>query len=167
MKLTELFRPENIRQGVCFSSKKRLFESIAHFVVEQLHCDKGEQACFECLFNREKLGNSGLGNGVAMPKAKLPADATNKALAVFMQLETPIDYDAQDGKPVDLVFAVLVPEKQCQTYIPVLSALTEKLADKNFLKQLRSAKSAEEIWQIFEIVDQMPESTEALPEDNA
>ncbi|MDC2825003.1 PTS IIA-like nitrogen regulatory protein PtsN [Rodentibacter pneumotropicus] len=162
MKLTELFRPENIRQGVSFSSKKRLFESIAHFIVEQLNCEKGEQACFECLFEREKLGNSGLGNGVAMPKAKLPAEASDKALAVFLQLETPIDYDAQDGKPVDLVFAVLVPENQCQTYIPVLSDLTEKLIDKNFLKQLRSAKSADEIWQVFEISDQTAEEAHSL-----
>ncbi|WP_288062128.1 PTS IIA-like nitrogen regulatory protein PtsN [Rodentibacter caecimuris] len=162
MKLTELFHPENIRQGVCFSSKKRLFESIAHFIVEQLHGEKGEQACFECLFEREKLGNSGLGNGVAMPKAKLPAKATDKALAVFLQLETPIDYDAQDGKPIDLVFAVLVPENQCQTYIPVLSDLTEKLIDKNFLKQLRSAKSADEIWQVFEISDQTAEEAHSL-----
>lgn len=164
MKLTELFQPENIRQGVSFSSKKRLFESIAHFIVEQLHCEKGEQACFECLFEREKLGNSGLGNGVAMPKAKLPAEASDKALAVFLQLETPIDYDAQDGKPIDLVFAVLVPENQCQTYIPVLSNLTERLTDKNFLKQLRSAKSADEIWQVFEISDQTAEVSQSSAE---
>ena len=164
MKLTELFQPENIRQGVSFSSKKRLFESIAHFIVEQLHCEKGGQACFECLFEREKLGNSGLGNGVAMPKAKLPAEASDKALAVFLQLETPIDYDAQDGKPIDLVFAVLVPENQCQTYIPVLSNLTERLTDKNFLKQLRSAKSADEIWQVFEISDQTAEVAQSSAE---
>ncbi|OOF83279.1 PTS IIA-like nitrogen-regulatory protein PtsN [Rodentibacter ratti] len=164
MKLTELFQPENIRQGVSFSSKKRLFESIAHFIVEQLHCEKGEQACFECLLEREKLGNSGLGNGVAMPKAKLPAEASDKALAVFLQLETPIDYDAQDGKPIDLVFAVLVPENQCQTYIPVLFNLTEKLTDKNFLKQLRSAKSADEIWQVFEISDQTAEVAQSSAE---
>lgn len=153
MKITELLSPENIRQGMIFTSKKRVFESIAHFVVEQLHCEKGEQACFECLFNREKLGNSGLGNGVAMPKAKLPAQAAEHAIAVFMQLETPVDYDAPDGKPVDLIFAVLVPDNQCAIYMPVLSALTEKLTDKAFLKQLRTAKSADEIWQIFEFTE--------------
>lgn len=153
MKITALLRSENIRQGVSFSSKKRLFESIAHFVVEQLHCEKGEQACFECLFNREKLGNSGLGNGVAMPKAKIPANALDEILAVFMQLDSPIDYDAADGKPVDLVLAVLVPENACADAAIFLSEMTEKFADKNFLKQLRSAQSADEIWQIFEIAD--------------
>ena len=114
MKFTTLLSPDDIRQGVAFSSKKRLFESIAAFVVEKLQCENGEQACFECLFEREKLGNSGLGNGVAMPKAKLPATVSDKILTVFMQLETPVEYDAADNKPVDIVFAVLVPENLCQ-----------------------------------------------------
>ena len=153
MNITELLSPENIRQGVSFSSKKRLFESIAHFVIEQVNDEKGEQVCLECLFEREKLGNSGLGNGIAMPKAKIPVALSDKAIAVFMQLDTPIDYDSSDGKFVDLVFAVLVPENQCATYTPILSFLTERLTDKNLLKQLRSAKSAEEIWQVFEISD--------------
>lgn len=153
MKITDFLSLDNIRQGVSFSSKKRLFESIAHFVVEQIPCDKGEQACFECLFNREKLGNSGLGNGIAMPKAKVPLNTLEKAIAVFMQLDNPIDYDAPDGKPVDLIMAILVPQNQCTQYIPMLSALTEKFTDKNFLKQLRSAKSADEIWQLFDIAE--------------
>ena len=153
MNITELLSPENIRQGVSFSSKKRLFESIAHFVIEQVNDEKGEQVCLECLFEREKLGNSGLGNGIAMPKAKIPVTLSDKAIAVFMQLDTPIDYDSSDGKFVDLVFAVLVPENQCATYTPILSFLTERLTDKKLLKLLRSAKSAEEIWQVFEISD--------------
>ena len=153
MNITELLSPENIRQGVSFSSKKRLFESIAHFVIEQVNDEKGKQVCLERLFEREKLGNSGLGNGIAMPKAKIPVTLSDKAIAVFMQLDTPIDYDSSDGKFVDLVFAVLVPENQCATYMPILSFLTERLTDKSLLKQLRSAKSTEEIWQVFEISD--------------
>ena len=101
--------------------------------------------------NEEKLGNSGLGNGVAMPKAKLPATVSDKILTVFMQLETPVEYDAADNKPVDIVFAVLVPENHCQEYIPVLAEINEKLTDKNLIKQLRSAQSADEIWQILNV----------------
>lgn len=56
MKITELLSPENIRQGVSFSSKKRLFESIAHFVEEQILAEQGEQACFECLLNVKNWG---------------------------------------------------------------------------------------------------------------
>ena len=90
-----------------------------------------------------------------MPKAKIPENISQQALVVFMQLQNPIDYDAPDGKPVDLILAVLVPENQCSIYIPLLSALTEKFTDKNFLKQLRSAKSADEILQVFEIAEHL------------
>ena len=166
MKFTTLLSPDDIRQGVAFSSKKRLFESIATFVVEKLHSENGKQACFECLFEREKLGNSGLGNGVAMPKAKLPATVSDKILTVFMQLETPVEYDAVDNKPVDIVFAVLVPENHCQEYIPVLAEINEKLTDKNLIKQLRSAQSADEIWQIFECADHSEESEDDTNLDN-
>ena len=157
MKFTTLLSPDDIRQGVAFSSKKRLFESIAAFVVEKLHCENGE---------REKLGNSGLSNGDAMPKAKLPATVSDKILTVFMQLETPVEYDAADNKPVDIIFAVLVPENHCQEYIPVLAELNEKLTDKNLIKQLRSAQSADEIWQIFECADHSEESEDDTNLDN-
>ena len=72
MKFTELLTPQTLRQGMISSSKKRVFESIARIVEEQLPMENGEQYCFDCLFNREKLGNSGLGGGVAMPKGRLP-----------------------------------------------------------------------------------------------
>ncbi len=139
MKITELLSPENIRQGV-------------------------KQACFESLFEREKLGNSGLGNGIAMPKAKMPLEVCDKAIAMFMQLDNPINYDSLDGKPVDLIFAILIPENQCETYIPILASLIEKFTDKNMLKQLRSAKSADEIWQVFEISDRAESSPEETQE---
>lgn len=166
MKFTTFLSPDDIRQGVVFSSKKRLFESIAAFVVEKLHGENGEQACFECLFEREKLGNSGLGNGVAMPKAKLPKNVLDKILTIFMQLDSPVEYDSEDNKPVDIVFAVLVPENLCQEYIPILAKLTKKLTDKSLIKQLRSAQSADEIWQIFEYADHLEESEDDTNLDN-
>ena len=83
-----------------------------------------------------------------------------------MQLDGPVDYDAADNKPVDIVFAVLVPENLCQEYIPVLAELNEKLIDKNLIKQLRSAQSADEIWQIFECADHSEESEDDTNLDN-
>lgn len=96
MKFTELLTPQTLRQGMISSSKKRVFESIARIVEEQLPMENGEQYCFDCLFNREKLGNSGLGGGVAMPKGRLPQGT--KPIGVFIQLETPIEYDAADKR---------------------------------------------------------------------
>ena len=152
MKFTELLTPETIRQGMISSSKKRVFESIARIVEEQLHMENGEQCCFDCLFAREKLGNSGLGGGVAMPKGRLPNNG--KPIGVFIQLESPIDYEASDKREVDLIFAVLIPENMCGDYVQYLPTLAENLVDKSLCKQLRAAKSADEIWGVFSHYDQ-------------
>ncbi|MDU4896458.1 MAG: PTS sugar transporter subunit IIA, partial [Haemophilus parainfluenzae] len=98
--------------------------------------------------------------------AKLPKNVLDKILTIFMQLDSPVEYDSADNKPVDIVFAVLVPENLCQEYIPVLAKLTKKLTDKSLIKQLRSAQSADEIWQIFEYADHSEESEDDTNLDN-
>ncbi|MGC7560544.1 PTS IIA-like nitrogen regulatory protein PtsN [Pasteurella sp. PK-2025] len=156
VKFTDLLKPENIRQGMLCSSKKRVFETITSLMASQVNVENAEQCYFECLFNREKLGNSGLGNGVAMPKARIPEG--NQPLAVFLQLDTPVEYDAADHRDVDLIFALLIPEPICADYIAKLPKIAENLSDKNLCKQLRAAQSADEIWQIFAHYDQTQET---------
>ncbi len=156
MKFTQLLAEKNIRQGIVCSSKKRVFEMIGRLVAEQLTAQLNtenfdELQCFESLFNREKLGNTAIGNGVAMPRARLSAG--NSPIAVFLQLSTPIDYDAPDRREVDLIFAIMIPEHLCADYINVLSELAERLTEKNLCKQLRAAQNEQEIWQIFEFAD--------------
>lgn len=156
MKFTQLLAEKNIRQGIVCSSKKRVFEMIGRLVAEQLTAQSNienfdELQCFESLFNREKLGNTAIGNGVAMPRARLPA--SNSPIAVFLQLSTPIDYDAPDRREVDLIFAIMIPEHLCADYTNVLSELAERLTEKNLCKQLRAAKNEQEIWQLFEFAD--------------
>lgn len=159
VKFTTLLTPENIRQGVVCSSKKRVFEMISRLVSSQIDDEDPEHSGFECLFSREKLGNSGLGNGVAMPKGRLPQG--DKPIAVFLQLSTPIDYEAQDHRDVDLIFALLVPSTICSEFAQtILPQLAENLLDKSLCKQLRAAQSAEEIWQIFEYADRIREEAE-------
>lgn len=153
MKFTTLLTPDNIRQGMVYSSKKTMFEAIGRMVEKQL--TEGEFSntqCFSALFHREKLGCTGLGNGVAMPRAKLPKG--NHPIAIFLQLSEPLDYDAVDKRDVDLVLAVLIPEDCCSQYIAVLEELSQRLTEKALCKQLRAAQSADEIWQIFEFADQ-------------
>lgn len=156
IKFTELLTPKQIRQGVICSSKKRLFEIISQQLPEQLCDEEGSQCCFECLLNREKLGNSSLGNGVAMPKARIPFG--EKPIAVFLQLTEPLEYEACDNREIDLVFALLIPEQICTEYVAKLPEMVEKLQDKTLCKQLRAAQSAEEIWHIFQHLDQQTEA---------
>ncbi|MDD7569067.1 MAG: PTS IIA-like nitrogen regulatory protein PtsN [[Actinobacillus] rossii] len=153
MKFTTLLSPENIRQGMVYSSKKTMFEAIGRIVEKQVILDDfSSLQCFSSLFNREKLGCTGLGNGVAMPRAKLPIG--DKPIAIFLQLSEPLDYEAIDKRYVDLVFAVLIPENMCSQYVAILEELSQRLTEKNLCKQLRAAQSADEIWQIFEFADQ-------------
>ncbi|MGC6341634.1 PTS IIA-like nitrogen regulatory protein PtsN [Bisgaard Taxon 45] len=153
IKFTELLKPENIRQGLICSSKKRLFEIITQVIADQIQLENAEQLCFECLLSREKIGNSGLGNGIAMPKARIPEG--NQPLAVFIHLDSPVDYESADHRDVDLILAILVPEKLCESYISELPKIAEKFSDKTLCKQLRNAQNADEIWQIFKHADQL------------
>lgn len=153
MKFTTLLTPENIRQGMVYSSKKTMFEAISRLAEKQIiQGEFSNSLCFSGLFNREKLGCTGLGNGVAMPRAKLPAG--NQPIAIFLQLSEPLDYDAADKRDVDLILAVLIPEDCCGQYIAILEELSQRLTEKSLCKQLRAAQSADEIWQIFEFADQ-------------
>lgn len=160
LKFTQLLTPETILQGVVCSSKKRVFESISRIVAKQLGREEQESAYFDCLFNREKLGNSGLGNGVAMPKGRLVG--MDKAIAVFLQLNLPVEYESADNREVDLVFALFVPPESCESYSQELPKLAERLLDKSLCKQLRAAQNEEEIWQLLEMADNVAERDENL-----
>ncbi|WP_373778186.1 PTS sugar transporter subunit IIA [Glaesserella sp.] len=164
MKLTAFLSPSHIHQGVILSSKKRALELIGKIVAEQINqefkCDKQHELCpvdcFSNLFKREKLGSTAINNGVALPHAKLPANSAlllEKPIAVFLQLEMPIDYEASDNKEVDLIYAILFPENSCDRYKGALQDIAQQLSDKNLLKHLRSAKSVEELWQVLEYAD--------------
>lgn len=159
-KLTEFLSPENIRQGVLISSKKRALELVGKVVAESINQEQAEELCpIECfsnLFKREKLGTTGLNQGIALPHAKLPACTSvelEKPIAVFLQLEEAVDYEAQDNKEVDLIYAIMFPENSCDQYKHCLPKIAQKLTDKSLLKQLRAAESAEDIWQILVYAD--------------
>lgn len=174
-KLTEFLSPENIRQGVLVSSKKRALELIGKIVSESLNTSKyltetdenSEEICpidcFSQLFKREKLGTTGLNQGIALPHAKLPACNAlilEKPIAVFLQLEEAVDYEAQDNKEVDLIYAIMFPENSCEQYKHCLVEIAQQLTDKTLLKQLRAANSAEDIWQILMYADNHPKTEE-------
>lgn len=157
MKFTDLLTPDNIRQGIICSSKKTLLELIGRIVAKQCQLDGFDEVqCFENLFNREKLGCTALGGGIALPRARLPKGTS--PVAVFLQLANAVNYDATDNRNVDLIFALCIPEEQCTDYKDILVQLSEKLTDKTLCKQLRNAQSAVEIWQVFEYMDQHNDS---------
>ena len=170
--LTQFLSLEHIYLNVAISSKKRALEFIGKKVADALNQAYTEHQiehlfcpveCFSNLFKREKLGSTALNNGIALPHAKLPANShiqLEKPIAIFIQLENPIDYEATDHKEVDLIYAILFPENSCDEYKMCLPQIAEKLTNKNLLKQLRMTTSAEDILQILGSVNEHNEHNE-------
>ena len=101
------------------------------------------KVCFESLLEREKLGSTGLGNGIAIPHGKF--EDINKLYAVFLRLNKPINYEAVDGMPVDLVFTLLAPSNQNSTNLKALSHVTRFLGETEVRNRIRGASSIDAI----------------------
>ncbi|EJP30800.1 phosphoenolpyruvate-dependent sugar PTS family porter, EIIA 2 [Haemophilus sputorum HK 2154] len=172
MLLTEFLTAENIHLDTPASCKKRALEIAGKLLADAMRKQLSEEidsdeacpiACFDALLKREKLGCTALNNGVAMPHAKLANACTQsleKPIAVFLKLEQPVDYEAQDRKEVDLIYAILFPEQSCHHYKAYLPKIAEKLSDKNIIKQIRTAETEEDIWQLFCYLDNQEEQAE-------
>ncbi len=159
MKLTDLFPLNHIRQGIACASKKRAFELIGEILCNEFTDETAsetdtqaqENPCTECLFAREKIGNSALGGGVAMPKGRV--EVGDKPLGAILQLNQGIDYDADDNREVDLIFSLIIPASLCEDCSALLPKLIALFSDKAFIKQIRAATSAEEIFAVLQTQD--------------
>jgi len=138
MKISSLLKEELILTQVDCKSKKSVLEIISHLAGDGLNIEA--QVLFNSLIAREKIGSTGIGNGVAMPHVKI--DASLPAQAVFLKCTEPIDYGAIDGQKVDLFLAFFIPEDQCTEYLAALAQCSKRLLDKALLKQLRHANDA-------------------------
>ena len=144
--LTQIIRTGRIACRNNVSSKKRALEWLSEMIAEGLPgITKGE--VFESFFNRERLGSTGLGHGVAIPHGRL--QALNEPIAAFLQLKKGVDYDAVDDQPVTLIFALLVPEDSTSAHLNILSVLAEMFSKDSVCEQLRAAKSESEIMNIL------------------
>lgn len=127
-------------------SKKRALEIISELAAKQLNLSP--QVVFDAVLTRERMGSTGIGNGIAIPHGKLEED-TLRAVGVFIRLEQPIAFDAIDNQPVDLLFALLVPAEQCKTHLHTLALVAKRLGDKTVCRRLRAAQSDEELYAIM------------------
>ncbi|EKG0035023.1 PTS IIA-like nitrogen regulatory protein PtsN [Vibrio cholerae] len=145
MQLSEVLSLDCTKSAVQCSSKKRALEIISE--IAALHTGQNATELFECMLSREKMGSTGIGNGIAIPHARM-SDSEN-AVAVLLQCEEPIEFDSIDNRPVDLLFALLVPEDQCKEHLKTLACMAERLNDKQILKQLRNVASDQELYNIM------------------
>lgn len=143
MRVRELLAPERTHFRVAGVSKKRLLDQAARLAASSCS-ELSEQQVFDALVARERLGSTGIGEGIAIPHCRLPA--CKAPIGLLLQLEQPIDFESIDNKPVDLVFVLLVPENNPEQHLKTLSHLAALFNEPGFRKQLRDANSAEELF---------------------
>ena len=143
--IAKLLPPANVVVGLEASSKKRAFEQ-AGLLFENNH-GIGRSTVFDSLFAREKLGSTGLGQGIAIPHGRIKG--LKDALGAFIRLAEPVPFDAPDGRPVSLLFVLLVPEQATEQHLQILSELAQMFSDRSFRDQLAAAVDAASIHDLF------------------
>lgn len=146
MQLSELLTPERVVCNLQALSKKRVLEEISELI------SSGEpkvttNEVFESLLARERLGGTGIGQGVAIPHGRLKN--ISQAIGAFIKLQDAVDFDAIDNQPVDLLFAMLVPEDSTAEHLQILASIAAMFNDEQTREKLRQATSAGELYQLI------------------
>ncbi len=136
MNLNQLVSEQSVVCVTDITSKKRALEYLAELLARQAGGDHTLEI-FQQLTEREKLGSTALGHGVALPHARTAL--CRQPAGAFIKLGHGIDFDSPDGKPVDLLFALLVPEESTDTHLKILAALAGMFSNQDFCDDLRSA----------------------------
>ncbi|MGE5493067.1 MAG: PTS IIA-like nitrogen regulatory protein PtsN [Actinomycetota bacterium] len=126
-------------------SKKRVFEQAG--ILFENHVGIARSVVFDSLFAREKLGSTGLGQGIAIPHGRIKG--LKHATGAFLRLATPVPFDSPDGRPVNLLFVLLVPEQATEEHLQILSELAQRFADRAFRDALAGAPDPAAITALF------------------
>lgn len=142
MIINDIISLDRTQCSVECNSKKKIFEVISEIAVQQFP-ELDQLEVLTSLLSREKMGSTGIGNGIAIPHGKIKD--LNNMIAIILTSNKPIEFDAIDSQPVDIFFAILVPEDQTDKHLQALSGIAKKLSDKDIVKAVRRAKSKNEI----------------------
>ena len=145
MLLTDLVAPNAIIPALRVNGKKQLLHELAAKAAEL--SGQSERAILEVLQQREKLGSTGVGNGIAIPHGKLPK--INKLFGLFGRLERAVEFEALDGQPVDLVFLLLAPEAAGADHLKALARVARLLRDPDVARKLRDSRDAEALYAVL------------------
>ena len=145
IRLESILTPGRSLVNVPGGSKKKALEQIANLIGREVP-ELDTQAVYEALIAREKLGSTGFGNGIAIPHCRL--QGCESPVSALLHLDAPIDFDAIDGAPVDLLFVLLVPQAATDAHLELLRQIASMLDRKEVRDKLRSAKSNEALYQV-------------------
>jgi nitrogen PTS system EIIA component len=145
MLLTDLVAPNAIIPALKVNGKKQAIQELAARAAELT--GQAERAVFEILMQREKLGSTGVGNGIAIPHGKLAR--LGKLFGLFARLDRPVDFEALDGQPVDLVFLLLAPETAGADHLKALARVARLLRDPEVAHKLRESRDAVALYAVL------------------
>jgi PTS system nitrogen regulatory IIA component len=147
MKLQDILTPDCTICASPGSSKKRILEYLSSLAADKLENHDTFQL-LESLVKREKMGSTGIGNGIAIPHGRL--DNATQPIAVVITTEQAINFDAIDHRPVNIFIALFVPEEDCQNHLSTLQSIAKIFREKKFCKQVRKCKSNQELFQLIQ-----------------
>jgi PTS system nitrogen regulatory IIA component len=144
MQIKEIITPDRTLCGIEGVSKKRALELLASTIAEDIPAIDADDL-FRRLIARERLGSTGIGHGIAIPHCRV--ENCTGTIGALITLKDPIDFDAIDGEPVNILFAMLVPERALDEHLQTLAALAGALNDAGFRQKLREADSDAALYQ--------------------
>jgi PTS system nitrogen regulatory IIA component len=145
MQIADLLSPEGVLPSIKPKDKKHLLQLLAERASQLAHVP--DRRVLETLIERERLGTTGVGQGIAIPHGRL--SDIKKIMGVFARLESPIEYEAVDNQPVDLVFMLLAPEGAGADHLKALARVSRLLRNQTSCEKLRGATSSEALYAIL------------------
>ena len=145
MRLNDLIAPNAILPALKVNNKKQVLQELAGRAA--MLTGQNERAIFDLLIQREKLGTTAIGSGIAIPHLKMPT--LTRLFGLFARLDRPVDFDALDNQPVDLVFLLLAPEAAGADHLKALARVARLLRDPDVARKLRESRDAEALFAVL------------------
>jgi len=145
MNIADIISKDAVFDNIQASNKRELVQVLSNKIAGISGLD--ERVIFDAVWERENLGSTGYGDGVAFPHARI--DGLDKVSALFARLDEPVDFDSLDNKPVDVVFLLISPENSGADHLTALATLSRVLKTEGSLEKLRKAHSIDEIYTVL------------------
>lgn len=145
MEIMDLISPDAVIASLRATSKKQALQELARKAADLTVLE--ERRIFEVLLERERLGTTGVGNGIAIPHGKLPE--LTRLYGIFARLDKPIDFDSIDDEPVDLIFLLLAPESAGADHLKALARVSRLLRDRTICSKLRGCDTADGLYAVL------------------
>ncbi len=145
MELAHILQADMVFLDLKTNSKKQVLSEISRKLAQKVN--KEETDIFQLILEREKLGSTGMGRGVAIPHARV--DGLEDIIGAFARLDEAIEFDAIDDQPVNLIFMLLAPEKSGSNHLKALSTVSRTLRDRDFCEKLQNYNNAQDVYDLL------------------